>query len=289
MRKSAVLLASVALTVLLASGVALAATFRGTDGDDRIVGTTKADQIFGLGGKDDLEGRGGGDVIHAGPGNDTGSGDSGNDTIYLGPGNDGASPPPPPCPPDCTGGGFRPYDYAGGLGKDVIYGGEGDDEMSGDRIFIDGSDTEGGADIIYGEDGNDTMDGDAGSNTLYGGNGNDSIGTNNFVFSEVWYGGAGDDFMLRIHTYAVSGSEVAERDIFHGGAGDDRFLIEAFSRKGDIYYAGDGNDWLRVGPVKGSGEHRVYCGDGYDTVTYDDYDRDGKELVAHDCEEVRRR
>jgi Ca2+-binding RTX toxin-like protein len=287
MRKSAVLLASVALTVLLASGVALAATFRGTDGDDRIVGTKKADQIFGLGGKDDLEGRGGGDVIHAGPGNDTGSGDSGNDTIYLGPGNDGADPPPFCFPPPDIGCVARPPgDYAGGLGKDVMHGGGGDDEMTGDRLLDGGaSDPEGGADIMYGEDGRDEMDGSAGSNTLYGGGGGDLLVTNNFDHSEVWYGGAGDDKLLRWHD-EVSGSwdVVAESDTFYGGTGDDLLYIEGYT-EGNLFYAGAGNDRLKVGHVRGSGKNRICCGSGYDTVWYEGSRQDN---VTHDCEKVRR-
>jgi len=283
MRRTSILMVMVAAAMLLASGVALAATFRGTDGDDKIIGTKESDQIFGLGGKDVLEGRGGGDVIHGGPGNDTGSGDSGNDTIHLGPGNDG-TPPPPSCSPGggcvSTGSGY----FAGGLGKDVIYGGDGADRISGDRIIEFGSDTEGGADIIYGEDGNDIIDGDAGSYTLYGGDGNDTLGTNNFIYSEVWYGGAGDDFIIRHHSTEASGSEVAKSDTFYGGDGDDRFYIEAYTN-GDLFYTGAGKDRLLVGEVVGPGKNRVYCGSGYDTVEYYGSRQD---LVTHDCEKVHR-
>lgn len=73
MRKTVLLLASMALAVLLASGVALAATFWGTDGNDYIRGTDNADTILGLDGRDVLEGRGGGDMIKGGPGSDRGS------------------------------------------------------------------------------------------------------------------------------------------------------------------------------------------------------------------------
>lgn len=283
MRKSAVLLATMALTVLLASGVALAATFRGTDGNDTIVGTEKADQIFGLGGKDDLEGRGGGDVIHAGPGIDRGSGEDGNDTIYLGPGNDGEALPPN-CSPSGVCFGSNRGDYAGGLGKDVMYGGAGDDEMVGDRVVASFySDFSGGADIMYGEGGNDFMDGDAGSNTLYGGAGRDILATTNNEYSEVWYGGTGDDRLIRAYTAVFPG--VAESDTFYGGDGDDRFLSEG-EVKGDLFYAGDGNDSFGLyGEVVGSGKHRIYCGSGRDTVVYDPSRED---IVTHDCEKVTR-
>jgi Ca2+-binding RTX toxin-like protein len=56
MRKSVLLLASIALTVLLVSGVAFAATFYGTDRADEISGTRQSDQIFGQGGNDILGG-----------------------------------------------------------------------------------------------------------------------------------------------------------------------------------------------------------------------------------------
>ena len=59
MRRTVLLLASVGLAVLLASGVALAATVRceggtcnGTLKDDRIVGTDQRDVVEALGGAD---------------------------------------------------------------------------------------------------------------------------------------------------------------------------------------------------------------------------------------------
>ena len=87
MRKSALLLVSMALALVLVSGVAPAATFRGTDGDDDRRGTQESDQIFGRGGNDGHAGAGK-DVIVVGP-PVAGSGKhrvycgSGYDTVYY--------------------------------------------------------------------------------------------------------------------------------------------------------------------------------------------------------------
>ena len=66
MRRTVLLLTSMALALVLVSGVALAATFYGTDGNDDIRGTQESDQIFGRGGNDILGGGKGDDVIHGG-------------------------------------------------------------------------------------------------------------------------------------------------------------------------------------------------------------------------------
>jgi Ca2+-binding RTX toxin-like protein len=61
MRRTVLLLATMALTLLVASGVALAETKIGTNGPDFLKGTNGSDWI---------EGRGGKDVISGGPGDD---------------------------------------------------------------------------------------------------------------------------------------------------------------------------------------------------------------------------
>jgi Ca2+-binding RTX toxin-like protein len=96
MRRTILLVATMALTLLVASGVALAVTKIGTDGSDFIVGTKGSDELFGRGGIDSIEGRSGEDVISGGPGNDflvdgpfrefavdTLSGGDGDDTIVT--------------------------------------------------------------------------------------------------------------------------------------------------------------------------------------------------------------
>jgi hypothetical protein len=58
------------LAVVLVSGAARAALFRGTEGPDKLVGTASADSIYGLAGADSIEARGGNDLINPGFGRD---------------------------------------------------------------------------------------------------------------------------------------------------------------------------------------------------------------------------
>ena len=59
MRHFTLLLASMALMVAVAAGVALAENITGTDGPDTLIGTPENDLIRGLGGNDFISGRGG--------------------------------------------------------------------------------------------------------------------------------------------------------------------------------------------------------------------------------------
>jgi Ca2+-binding RTX toxin-like protein len=104
MRKTILLLASTALAVFLASGVAWAVvtdpiyctagtSCQGTGGTDVIIGTPSRDVIIPYDGED---------TVYAGGGNDEVRHSFGNDTIKGGPGND---------------------TLRGGRGNDVIYGG----------------------------------------------------------------------------------------------------------------------------------------------------------------------
>jgi Ca2+-binding RTX toxin-like protein len=97
MRKTVLVLASMALAVLLASGVALAANIKGTEGDDELYGTTSRDTIipfggddtvYALGSNDDVRHSFGNDTIYGGAGKDTLRGGRGSDVIYGGPGSD---------------------------------------------------------------------------------------------------------------------------------------------------------------------------------------------------------
>src|SRR5829696_1828072 len=75
MRRTMLLLASIALTLLIAVGVALAVNkvgtqgrdfLRGTDGADHLVGKGENDRIFSLAGKDNLIGGPGKDLVWGG-------------------------------------------------------------------------------------------------------------------------------------------------------------------------------------------------------------------------------
>jgi Ca2+-binding RTX toxin-like protein len=109
MRRTILLVATMALTLMVASGVALAITKIGTDGHDTLKGTKGSDTLVGRGGNDRIYGRGGEDVILGGRGNEDLYG------LYGGPGADVIS-----------GGPGRDYVFGGG-GPDVLKGGLGND------------------------------------------------------------------------------------------------------------------------------------------------------------------
>ena len=96
MRRAILLVAMMALTLLVASGVAWAVNKIGTDGPDTLIGTNKADNLLGRGGNDDVFGLRGRDNLVGGPGKDWVIGGSpqdrsmpGDKTQLGGPGNDG--------------------------------------------------------------------------------------------------------------------------------------------------------------------------------------------------------
>ena len=112
MRRTIVLLATMALTVLVASGVALAVNKVGTDGPDTLTGTNGNDNLDGRGGQDNIFSLDGTDNLAGGLGKDNvvasderrlGRGDK---NLDGGPGNDAV---------------------LGGKGSDNIVGGEGND------------------------------------------------------------------------------------------------------------------------------------------------------------------
>src|SRR5215213_3301784 len=94
MRRTILSLATMAVTLLVASGVALAVTKIGTDGPDTFRGTNGADTLVGVGGNDELFALGGRDNLLGGPGKDIVLGGNenrafgGDKTLGAGPGND---------------------------------------------------------------------------------------------------------------------------------------------------------------------------------------------------------
>ena len=88
MRKTILVLASVALAVLLASGIALAATVKGDGNDNVLEGTPNRDVINPFGGNDTVYAKGGNDDVRHSYGNDKIFGGSGNDTLRGGFDND---------------------------------------------------------------------------------------------------------------------------------------------------------------------------------------------------------
>ena len=143
MRKTILVVASVALAVLIAGGGAYAATINscpgfkngqgdvceGTPQDDIIHGGDLPNAILGLAGKDTIYAGGGGDAV---------AGGSGSDLLYGGPGADGLN-----------GGGRRSsQDPQLDSSTDYVHGGRGPDGIRGGFA-------KGGVDRLYGEMGND--------------------------------------------------------------------------------------------------------------------------------------
>jgi len=138
MRRTIVLLATMALTLLVASGVALAVNKIGTNGPDTLRGTNGDDTLIGKGGNDTLLSLRGRDNLLGGPGKDcllcvTASlNNTGGDKILLGgPGND--------------------IVWAG-KGSDIVVGAEGNDYINDDRY------REFSKDVVSGGPGNDVID-----------------------------------------------------------------------------------------------------------------------------------
>jgi Ca2+-binding RTX toxin-like protein len=140
MRRTILLLATMALTLLVASGVALAVTkiggpgpdhLRGTNGDDILIGKGGNDILNSLASDDDLLGGRGKDVVVGGTSCCEQSDFSGgNKNLLGGPGNDAV---------------------VGGLGTDNIVGKDGND------LVIDGPGLESSTDKLSAGGGNDVV------------------------------------------------------------------------------------------------------------------------------------
>jgi Ca2+-binding RTX toxin-like protein len=218
---------------------------RGTDSDDRLIGTAGADRITAGAGDDVVRGRGGDDVLAGGDGSDTviaGSGDdraaggAGDDTLGGGSGDDTARGGSEDdalfgnAGDDRLAGDSGDDRLFGGRGNDVLHGGDGDDKAVGGR---DDDRLTGGAgrDTLVGAIGDDTLVGGSEADLLLGGGGNDRLrgGTGDDSLS----GAAGEDVL-----FGDSGD-----DVLFGGGGDDRL----FGGLGDdSLVGGRGNDILSV-------------------------------------------
>ena len=137
-RRAIVLLTTMAVALVLGSGMALAATVNCT-AQTSCVGTPNLDTMNGSSGTDEMFGYGGADTMHGYGGSDSMQGDKGSDHIYGGSGADSS----------LWGGAYEP-DYTD-TSDDYVHGGSGDD-----RIY--GGFAQSGVDRIYGEGGNDTID-----------------------------------------------------------------------------------------------------------------------------------
>ena len=135
MRRVALVLGTMALALLLASGVAWAVNKIGTDGPDTLRGTNGADNLIGRGGNDRLFGL------------------DGRNNLLGGPGKDWVDTHPKE---------FRTGDknLQGGPGNDIVFGGRGSDNVLGDTgndLLVDGPLREFSLDKVSGADGNDVL------------------------------------------------------------------------------------------------------------------------------------
>ena len=206
-RRLAWLLATMALAIVVASGVALAATLKGTSAVDNIDGTAGDDNIYGYEGDDTMRGLAGYDYIDAGPGKDV---------VHVSDEKDFYDE-------HLNRTGSMSDNVAnGGGGDDTIAGSKGSDRLSGgtDVDTISGA---GESDNINGGAGNDTLDGGAGADAIYGDLGNDTISEGPADDGDVdrVYGGDGDD------SIDVTSGQDAVKDGVECGVGRDEVYVDA--------------------------------------------------------------
>ena len=137
MRRVILLLALMAATLVVASGVALAVTKIGTNGPDVLRGTHGDDRLVGLGGNDDLFAQRGDDILLGGPGKDVVTAETESGRSY---------------------GGDKKME--GGPGNDFVFGGKGSDNIvggPGNDYLIDGYEVDPNIDAISAGDGNDAL------------------------------------------------------------------------------------------------------------------------------------
>jgi Ca2+-binding RTX toxin-like protein len=198
MRRTILLVATMILTLLVASGVALAVnkigtdgpdTLRGTNGDDNLLGKGANDVLYALGGRDNLLGAEGKDWLLGG---NERRALGGHKNLVGGPGNDG---------------------LLGGIDSDTVLGGSGNDFVFGDK----GSDR-----AVVGGEGRDLIDGWTGSDHMLGGGGGDQIVDGEIDEAskdDVLSGADGNDLLVADNVPAV-------RDIVSCGGGFDWVLAD---------------------------------------------------------------
>ncbi|MCP4786979.1 MAG: tandem-95 repeat protein, partial [Fuerstiella sp.] len=151
----------------------------GTSASEVLNGTIQGDLMRGLGGNDTLNGLSSSDVMDGGEGNDRLNGDAGDDVLI------------------------------GGAGNDYLFGEEGNDNLFGgdDNDYLDQGD---GTGLLDGGAGNDTLrasyDSEGSSETLIGGDGDDTIQTVGWRSTDVVDAGAGNDY-VELRGYGFNGDE----------------------------------------------------------------------------------
>ncbi|WP_296992653.1 calcium-binding protein [Thalassospira sp. UBA1131] len=267
---------------------------KGAGGDDFLVGGARSNDLWGEWGNDTLLGHGGDDSLNGGSGADFINGGAGQDEVTFIHSNEGVEVELTDGVAIASGGhaegdvitdvenifGSRHSDVLignsgdnvidGFYGFDSIYGGDGNDTLSGTYVYGEAGDDilsgqqhgMGGRDTLVGGDGDDTLNGNDGGDQLFGGDGNDTL----TVFN-VYY----DDFFEPDPTYARGGNG---DDIIKGHVADDRLYGDAGrdhingGMGGDHIYGGDGHDVLDGG---GGLDNWIEGGDGNDLMRGDTF------------------
>jgi Ca2+-binding RTX toxin-like protein len=278
MTKPALLFASAVIAVLLAGGVALAATISCPNRDGNLcVGTNDGDMMSGTDNADEMRGRDGPDSI---------AGDAGNDDLYGGGGQDllkGSKGK------DTLVGGLEYDDLRGGTGDDRFDAGPGDASYhfldSWGRDVIEGTGPDGGRGYLHFHNNLGASSGVtvhlepsperdeafSGANTL------------NFTrAAKIWrvHGTYQADVILGSHRRDYLEGYPGADDL--SGLGEDDRLDGGPGR--DTFRAGGGSDAIHA--IDGKAD-KIYCGDGNDTVHYDqglDTFGDGSTSPPPSCE-----
>jgi Ca2+-binding RTX toxin-like protein len=262
-RRTLLLLTTIGVGVLLASGVALAANLitcqegilcEGTTGDDEMIGTSSNDNIYAKEGNDILHGGGSFDDLRGGPGNDDLDGGRGNDQYNIYDNNWGVDRisgdlagakdwlifqissgaltidlTPTPGKPEVSSG-ANTINFASDVVIEWVQAGPAKDTIKGNSAdnYLSGANDD---DTLIGRKGDDNLRGDIvefsniGNDTLNGGQGNDDLD-----------GGPGGD--------SLTGGP--DNDVLDGGPGNDVFYAQ--DGEADEIICGPGADVIHADP-----------------------------------------
>ena len=253
----------------------------GTNGNNRLRGTSGTDIISGGDGNDNITGGDGADELRGGEGNDTIytdgldtvlDGGDGNDRLIVSGERDVTLDQTATSFEQVSGGhGNDTFDasgmtsnvnQSGGDGNDNLIGGSGNDSQTGGE----------GDDILDGGSGNDRLTGGTGADELRGGDGNDTIYADSA--DSVVEGGEGTDRVIVQGggDFSIDQSEASVERV-DAGAGNDTLDASGMSERttqygnagSDTLIGGSGND-VQSG---GDGDDNIEGGDGNDTIRGD--------------------
>ena len=235
---------------------------------ENVVGSAFNDTLTGDGGANHLSGGAGNDQLYGGDGDDTLAGGAGRDTMTGGEGLDIADYSASDAAVNVN---LTDWTASGGHAQgDVLQGIDGIIGSAHDDTLV-GFDQVGLSgdiytNVFYGGAGNDFMDGRAGNDSLYGGTGNDTILAGGG--DDTAEGGEGNDSIDGGDGHDVLTGDAGE-DSIDGGAGNDTI---SGGTGNDSLHGGTGNDLLQGG----AGNDVIQGGAGNDTL----YGDDGNDVLA---------